>query len=120
MKDKRLTKRESDIMEVFWNHDTDLSASDIQNHLDDVSINSIQPILKRLQHKGYIHVSGISQNAKALTRVYRPSITKTQHIASMVDQKTIYELATAMVKECDDRQTLEELRKTINEKLKGQ
>ena len=72
-----------------------------------------------LQNKGYIHISGISQNAKALTRVYRPSITKTQHIASMVDQKTIYELASAMVKECDDTQALEDLRRTINEKLKG-
>lgn len=37
----------------------------------------------------------------------------------MVDQKTIYELASAMVKECDDTQALEDLRRTINEKLKG-
>ena len=119
MKDKRLTKRETDIMEVFWDHDHDLSASDIQSYLNGITINSIQSILKRLQNKGYIHISGISQNAKALTRVYRPSITKTQHIASMVDQKTIYELASAMVKECDDTQALEDLRRTINEKLKG-
>ena len=119
MKDKRLTKRETDIMEVFWAHDQDLSATDIQSYLNGITINSIKPILKRLQNKGYIHISGISQNAKALTGVYRPSITKTQHIASMVDQKTIYELASAMVKECDDTQALEDLRRTINEKLKG-
>ena len=62
MAETHLTKRETDVMEIFWAHDEDLSARDIQQYLPDITVNSIQPVLKRLQKKEYIHVSGFSQH----------------------------------------------------------
>ena len=48
MAETHLTKRETDVMEIFWAHDEDLSARDIQQYLPDITVNSIQPVLKRL------------------------------------------------------------------------
>ena len=38
-----LTKRESDVMEIFWSHDEDLSARDIQQYLQEVTVNPAGP-----------------------------------------------------------------------------
>ena len=113
-----LTKRESDVMEIFWSHDEDLSARDIQQYLQEVTVNSIQPVLKRLQAKEYIHIAGFSQNTKTLMRVYRPTVSRVQHFISMIDKETSHEVSMAMVKKCKDKAFLEELRDVIAKKLK--
>ena len=115
MAETHLTKRETDVMEIFWAHDEDLSARDIQQYLPDITVNSIQPVLKRLQKKEYIHVSGFSQHTKSLMRVYRPLVSKAQHIVSLMDQQ---EILLLMVKQCKDKAFLEELQGIIAKKLK--
>ena len=118
MTETHLTKRETDVMEIFWAHDEDLSARDIQQYLPDITVNSIQPVLKRLQKKEYIHVSGFSQHTKSLMRVYRPLVSKAQHIVSLMDQHTSQEILLLMVKQCKDKTFLEELQGIIAKKLK--
>lgn len=39
MAETHLTKRETDVMEIFWAHDEDLSARDIQQYLPDITVN---------------------------------------------------------------------------------
>ena len=118
MTKKQLTQRELDIMEVFWAQDHPLAASDIQKLTPQFSINSIQPILKRLQTKAFIEVSGISQNNKALMREYRPCISKTQYYASLLDQETIYDMASFFVQRSEDLSLIQELQDMIDERLK--
>ena len=63
----KMTKRESDVMEIFWNHPGEqLSASDIMNYSDGLSIYTIQQILRRLLENNMVVVSGVSTNKKAL------------------------------------------------------
>ena len=51
MKMTHLTKRESDVMEVFWNNDRPLAVGDIQQVISEITSNSIQPVLKKLQKR---------------------------------------------------------------------
>ena len=56
MKVTRLTKREADIMEIFWRSEKPLSSNDIHSLAPEISINTIQPNLRKLNEKGYIEV----------------------------------------------------------------
>lgn len=56
MKVTRLTKRETDIMEIFWRSEKPLSSNDIHSLAPEISINTIQPNLRKLNERGYIEV----------------------------------------------------------------
>ena len=51
-------------------------------------------------------------------RVYRPLVSKAQHIVSLMDQHTLQEILLLMVKQCKDKAFLEELQGIIAKKLK--
>ncbi|MEJ8738556.1 hypothetical protein WKT02_13995 [Erysipelotrichaceae bacterium HCN-30851] len=38
----KLTKRENEIMEILWNNDKEMSATDIMNASNGISLNTIQ------------------------------------------------------------------------------
>ena len=48
MKFSKLTKRESEIMSILWNTDSEMSAIDIMNASDGISLNTIQQTLQKL------------------------------------------------------------------------
>ena len=73
MKVTRLTKREADIMEIFWRSDKPLSSNDIHSLAPEISINTIQPNLRKLNEKGYIEVAGVGFTRNSITREYQPS-----------------------------------------------
>lgn len=120
MKMPHLTKRESDVMEVFWNNDRPLAVGDIQQVISEITSNSIQPVLKKLQKKGFIHVSGISQNKKTLMREYLPSITKAEYVASLLDKDTFLQVASTFVQNNgnDDEEFISALRQLIDQEIK--
>ena len=99
---KQLTKREQLIMDILWNSQTDLSANDIFVQAEDVSIYTIQQVLQRLLKMGYIEVSGIGHNKKAITRKYRPTLSQADYISNHVNQQTSYQLASNYIKTSED------------------
>lgn len=116
---KKLSKRENQIMIALWNSSVPLSASALKKNLDeDVSIYTIQQVLQKLLKKDYIKVDRIVQHEKALMREYVPVISQVEYITSFVNQKTSFELASNFIKETDNLDTIIELEKLINIKLK--
>lgn len=71
----KLTKRELEIMTILWNSDTPLIASDIAKKGDDLTINTVQALLKKLLKLGYIEVADIVYSGTVLSRSYTPTIT---------------------------------------------
>ena len=120
----KMTKRESDVMEIFWNHPGEhLSASDIMNYSDGLSIYTIQQILRRLLENNMVVVSGVSTNKKALIRMYSPVYSRAEYISGSVDMKTMEALAMHFVSDVDDEQMLERIKQKIEQRqkeLKGQ
>ena len=54
MKVTRLTKREKVIMEIFLRSEKPLSSNDIHSLAPEISINTIQPNLRKLNERGYL------------------------------------------------------------------
>ena len=68
-----LTKREEDIMSILWMADHPLTASQIAKN--ELSINTVQFILKKLISKGLIKVDRVVQSRTAFCRSYSPCVT---------------------------------------------
>ena len=120
---EKMTKRERDVMEIFWKDpDKSLSASEIMNMSDELSIYTIQQVIRNLLENNMIVVTDIVTNKKALTRMYKPTCTRAQYIESTIDNKTLSDLAVAFVNGSEDQDTLNQLKKMIQKRqdeLKG-
>lgn len=115
----RLTKRESDIMGIFWKYDQPLSSNDIHTYAPEISINTIQPNLKKLCKNGFIKVAGVGFTKNSITRQYTYVISQSEYIKHFLEENTSFQLASAFVKESNNQELIAELRKLIDEKLKG-
>lgn len=118
METERLTKRESQIMNVLWNSDTPLSAHDILVIAPELSRNTIQIVLKKLQTIGFIEVAGFGYNKNALTRTFKPIISQSDYIQSSLTEGTSYALAMSFIKQTDNTEMLDQLEEMILEKKK--
>ncbi|WP_283651243.1 BlaI/MecI/CopY family transcriptional regulator [Ileibacterium valens] len=116
METERLTKRETQIMNVLWSSDEPLSAHDILVLAPELSRNTIQIVLKKLQTIGFIEVAGFGYNKNALTRTFRPIISQSQYIQSSLTEGTSYALAMNFIKQADNPELLDQLAELIKEK----
>ena len=116
----QLTKREDQVMRVLWNSDTPLAASSIKELMEeDVSIYTIQQVLQKLLKQKYIKVDRIVQQDKALMREYTPLISQAEHIKKFINMKTNFDLATNFINESEDLESILQLEKMIEEKIKN-
>lgn len=116
METERLTKRETQIMNVLWSSDEPLSAHDILVLAPELSRNTIQIVLKKLQTIGFIEVAGFGYNKNALTRTFRPIISQSEYIQSSLTEGTSYALAMNFIKQTDNPELLDQLAELIKEK----
>ena len=116
MKIEKLTKREQDVMEILWHAHHQMSASEIQEESDDVSIYTIQQVLHRLLNREYIRVSGYGQSVKVIMRYYEPVVTEADYIGSFMEPSTAWDLATRFIRETDDPAQLQEMKEMIEKK----
>ncbi len=72
--DSVLSKRELDVMNVLWEAKKPLIASDIPKARPDLSINTVQAVMKKLIAKNFIKVDDIVHSGTVLTRSYVPTI----------------------------------------------
>ena len=72
----KITNREKDVLEVLWNSDSPLLASDIPKINSSLSISSVQLALRNLLSKNIIEVADIVHSGPVLSRSYRPLISR--------------------------------------------
>lgn len=123
----KITNREKDILEVLWNSDTPLLASDIPKANSNLSISSVQLGLRNLLSKNLIEVADIIYSGTVLSRNYRPLISKEDFINynlinsfksldKAINTKNI--VATLLKHEKNEAQTISELEKLLKERKK--
>ena len=115
----KLTKRESEIMEILWDNNNAMSANDIMISSNNISLATIQQSLQKLLKMNYVYVSRIGKNKKAITRLYRPSISEADYISSFITQSTSLKIASNFIEQTEDDEILEELSKLIEKKRKS-
>lgn len=85
-KEKNLTELELSIMNILWDHNTDLTANEIFDFLQqqnmDISIASVSQIIKRLLEKKLIEVKSLKPSARVYARTFSPLISKSDYLAS--------------------------------------
>lgn len=71
----KLTRREYDIMYILWQSETSLVASEIARRGEDLTINTVQAVLKKLLNKKLIKIDEIVYSGTVLTRSYTPTVS---------------------------------------------
>lgn len=123
---KFLSKRQYEVMEILWEKDVPMLASEILEANKELNINTVQAVLRSLVKKKYIEITDIAYSGTVLARRYRPIVTKKEYIFSVCgDSQSIIGSSAVIanfVKKEKDMKVLEELEKMIadaKEKLKG-
>ncbi len=120
MRKIKLSNRELDVMLVLWNSDKALAATDIPAINPDLSVNTVQAVLKNLLKKSYIKVADIIYHGTVLTRSYEPVLTHEDYILSQLEDASLTSsgLAAALVKNENNTDTLDKLEELIQEQKK--
>lgn len=132
-----LTNREMDILNILWNSENPLIASEIAKHDDTLTVNTVQAILRKLLKQNLIEVADIVYSGTVLSRSYRPTavskdfavqefsaqlrnfkknITASRLISTLLDDE---DDAEAALKEIEELQAiLEEKKQSLKKKMK--
>lgn len=81
---QKITNRELEILQLLWHTDHPLIASEIATLKPDLTINTVQAVLRNLLKYKYIEVADIVYSGTVLTRSYRPLITEQDFGVSQV------------------------------------
>lgn len=119
----KLTNREMDVLEVLWNSETPLLASDIPKINPELNISSVQLALRNLLAKGVIEVAEIVHSGTVLSRSYRPLISREEFfidslkgLSKSITTRNI--VATLLKHEKNEANTIKELEKLLEERKK--
>lgn len=84
IKDFNLTGRERDILSILWNSEKGLIASEIVKERDDLTINTVQAVLKKLLKRNLIQVDQIVYSGTVLSRSYKPTLSEAEFETQML------------------------------------
>lgn len=116
MKVSHLTKRENEIMEIFWQSNKPLSSNDICLEAPHISKNTVQAVIRKLLSMKFIEIAGLGYNKNALTREFSPCISQADYFDNFLVRDTSYELAANFIRHAKDIETLEKIEALIQER----
>lgn len=68
-----MNQRELDVLEVLWNTNTEMTATDIVNTRKGLTQSTVIAVLRKLTSDGLVDVAGVTHSGKVLSRTYRPT-----------------------------------------------
>ena len=77
---KALSPRQLEVMEILWNAEKGLTASEIVNASNELQINTVQASLRSVITKKYIEVGDIVYSGTVLSRSYVPMVTREEYL----------------------------------------
>ena len=113
MESTGLTKREFQIMNVLWNSSEPLSAHDVSVAAPELSRNTIQIVLKKLQEIGFVEVAGFTYHKNALTRTFTPAISQTEYTEKSLSKTAAYQIARNFIQSSAHADELRDLKNLI-------
>ncbi|MGX7394694.1 BlaI/MecI/CopY family transcriptional regulator [Carnobacterium mobile] len=113
---KGFTKREKEIMDIFWNSDFPLNVSDIEKVNPSLSKNTIQSIVRKLNKRNIISVDKIDYSGTVLARYYKPTISQEEYLISELSNDSLSNLFATFIDKEATQEELNELEQLIKEK----
>lgn len=85
-----ITNRDLDILNILWESPEPLTASEICQKNNDLTMNTIQAVLRKLLRNGFIEVADVVYSGTVLCRSYRPVMSSDEFALSKItaDYKT--------------------------------
>lgn len=84
--DYHLTKRERDVLSILWNSEDGMIASEIKDVREDLTINTVQAILKKLLNRKFIQIQEIVYSGTVLCRKYCPTLSEAEFNVAEITQ----------------------------------
>lgn len=115
-----LTRRDMDILNVLWEGQESMTASQIVDANESLTINTVQAVLRKLLKKKLIEIDKIVYSGTVLCRSYKPAISADDFALSHFSneyknlQKRI-SMSSLMACLLDNETDPEKLRKNIDE-----
>lgn len=115
---KKLTPKQLDVMQILWDSDKPLVASDIVKMNDEFNANTVQSVIRTLLSNNYIEVAKIVYSGTVLCRSYAPIISKEDYInVTFFKSGSVQSEIFKMIKAESDPAVLDEMQKIIEKKL---
>lgn len=71
----KLTRRDMDILNILWNSQNPMTASEITNAKEGLTINTVQAVLRKLLKQELVEVADIVYSGTVLCRSYRAAVS---------------------------------------------
>lgn len=121
---EHLTKSELAIMEVMWDQEDALTATEIikASGEKEWKNSSVHLLVNALLEKKFIEVAGFKKTTKNYARTFKPTMTREQYLSRKVlgnmtkDEKM--RIYTQLLQEISDAQVLDDIQKHIAERRK--
>ena len=114
---KKLTPKQLDVMQILWDSDKPLVASDIVKMNDDFNANTVQSVIRTLFGKKYIEVAEIVYSGTVLSRSYTAIVSKDEYIKStFFSNNSVPSLVFNLIESESDLSVLDEMQKLIEER----
>lgn len=121
MKRKALSVRQLEVMEILWNADQGMTASEIKN-ASNMDINTVQASLRGLMSKKYIEVGQIVYSGTVLSRSYVPVVTREEYLDFSCRKLSEFSSSSlvmaSLIGSTDDAEMLDELEAMILKRKK--
>ena len=114
---RRLTNKQLEVMEVLWDSDEPLKASDIVERNKNININTAQAAIKTLLKLNYVRVADIVYSGTVLCRCCAPAIDEREYLNQILSTNSRgLSVISALISETADEEMLDELQKMIDDK----
>ena len=117
MKTSLVTNREFEVLNIFWEHNTGLTAKQIHDINPDLVLSTVQSVLKKLIKKNLIKVDEIVYSGTVLTRSYIPTLSAESFVLRQYDTLNMSELLTQFLGNSKDTsKDIQEIENVLDEK----
>lgn len=113
----KFTKKEQEILDVFWRLEKPLSVKDITENNPKLNKSTVAVLVRKLNKNGYLEVDSIKKVSKTFAQYYVPTISKEEFITKDFTKATFKNLITNFIKKENNPNELKELSKLIQTRI---
>lgn len=115
-----LTRRDIDILNVLWENADSMTASQIVDAHESLTINTVQAVLRKLLKKKLVEIDKIVYSGTVLCRSYKPAVSADEFALSHLNNefkklRGRISMSALMASLLDSESDPKELQKTIDE-----
>lgn len=113
----KFTKKEQEILDVFWRLEKPLSVKDITENNPKLNKSTVAVLVRKLNKNGYLEVDSIQKVSKTFAQYYVPTISKEEFLIKDFTKATFKNLITNFIKKENNPNELKELSKLIQTRI---